>query len=159
MAGVNILIDSANIFVEHFVYLTATGSVGSALTVNASATGTYNGTDIVTQTHKGGRFFISMTTIGATCTVRFNLQSKDPLSGLYVTVASLSLDSLTTGNINTIFAMNVYPGIGASNANSAAEWGFNETFSKTMRLQASITATASVGGAAVTMAVGLNKVV
>jgi len=159
MAGVNILIDSANIFVEHFVYLTATGSVGSALTVNASATGTYNGTDIVTQTHKGGKFFINFTTIGATCTVRFNLQSKDPLSGLYVTVASISLDGITTGNINSLFSMHVYPGIASSNANSTAEWNFSETFTKTMRLQASITATASVGGAACTIGVGLNKVV
>lgn len=158
--GMQQLADSLNFFVESETFLAPTGSVGSVLTVTASATGTYNGTDFTNTVHKGGVLFAAFTTIAATCTVRLNLQSKDPLSGLYLTIASLSIDGVTASNVTNgpLYVMKVYPGIAAA-AGNTQEQHYNDVFSRTMRLQASITATASVGGAAVSFQTGLSKIV
>lgn len=157
--AVNQLIDSVNLYAEHQNFLSSVGVPGSVLTVTASATATRNGSDFNNTIHRGCKLYINFTTIAATCTVRLNLQSKDTLSGLYITMASLSLDSLTTGNINTLFAMHVYPGILVTVAGGGGnEAQFNDTLTKTMRLQASITATATAGGAAVSFQTGMDKV-
>lgn len=144
------LIDSINFFVE------SQDITSSVLTVTASATGTYTGSDITNTFHKGGIFFINFTTIGATCTCRFSLQGKDPVSGLYSVIATASFDGLTTGNINSPFYLDVYPGVTDSAVTNGVR--YTNIFPRVMRIRASITCTASVGGAAVTLTTGLSKV-
>jgi hypothetical protein len=157
-ANIVTLINSANLYVENQDYLSSAGSAASVLTITASATGTYNGSDITNNnSFRGARFFAVFSTIAATCTVRFSLQSKDPLSGLYITGATASFDGLTTGNTNTVFAFNVYPGLNA--AVQSQEVNVNECISPTMRIIASISATASAGSPACTLQTGLSRLI
>lgn len=155
--GIVTVIDSANLYIENQNYVNSSGSVASCLTVTASATGTYNGLDISAKGERGVRFFVNFTTIAATCTVRLALQSKDPLSGLYITGATASFDGLSTGNVGTLYSLNAYPGLNA--AVSGTETNANECISETFRVIASITATASAGGAAVTFSTGAVKLI
>lgn len=155
--SVSTLIDSANLYIENADYVNSSGSAASALTVTASATGTYNGTDITVLSHRGLLVFVNFATINATCTVRIAVQKKDPLSGLYITGATASFDGLSSGNVGTLYAMHVYPGLNA--AVVGTEVNANEGISRVNRIIASITATASGGSAAVSFTTGLTKLI
>ena len=152
--GIVTLIDSINFFVQ------AQDVSTSVLSVSASATGTYNGADIANTLHKGGTFFFAISTIAATCTVHLNVQAKDPVSNGYFTFANISLDGVTTGNIGN-YSFQVYPGIITTTGSGLGvnDFHHNGIFPAIMRVQASITATASAGGAAFTMTTGLSKTV
>lgn len=146
------LIDSLNFFVQ------AADQATSILTVTASATGTFTGVSLTNTLHKGGMFFINLTTVAATCTVRFNLMGIDPVSGGSGVIGNISLDAISTGNIGNI-SWQVYPGIVTTVGTTNVEYHNNGIFSQKIFLQASITATASAGGAAVSFTTGLSKVV
>ena len=150
--AVSTIIDSINFFVE-----TADLSA-SVLTVTASATGTYNGADQTITVHKGGMVYINFTTIAATCTVRMTAFAKDPISGNYGIIGNISLDGLTTGNV-ACASWQIYPGIQTTVGTTNLEFHHNGIFGRIIKFQASITATASGGGAAVSFTTGLTKVV
>lgn len=155
--GIVTVIDSANLYIENQDYLNSSGSAGSILTVTASATGTYNGIDVTVKGERGVRFYVNFATVNATCTVRLAIQSKDLLSGLYITGATASFDGVTAGNVGTLFGFNIYPGLNA--ATNSNEVNANECIAPTIRLVASITATASGGSAAVSFTTGLAKLI
>jgi len=157
------LVDSANIYVENTVFVNASvstlNSAGSVLTITGSATGTYTGSDFSNNTNNGGRFCINFVSIVATCTCRFLVQAKDQLSSLYLTITSLSLE-VGTASVGTAGTMwiTIYPGLSVTaTAGQSLSSNVNDIFSRVMRVVCSITATASVGGAAVTAQVGLNR--
>lgn len=144
-------IDSANIFVEN--------TDSTVLTVSGSATGTYTGSDFTNLQNRGARFYIAFTSIFATSTVRINIQNKDSMSGLYMTVATVSLDGLTTGNKVTVNSALLYPGILAASVSVAGETPFGFPVSRVMRVIASITATASVSvGTGTFLTVNVDKI-
>lgn len=150
MSTVSRLLDSLGFFIEN------QNNSSSVLTVTASGTGTYTGSDIINTVHRGGKFFVGFTTVNTTCTLRLTLQSKDPLTGFYVNGVTASFDALATAASNTAVAFHVYPGLLAASAST--EINANESFCRINRIIASITATASGGGAAVSFTTGLSKI-
>lgn len=163
MAGITYLVDSVQLYVESLNYPsnTATSASASYLSVTATATQTVTGADITNTVHPGASFFANFTAVAATCTVGLNLQAKDPASRLYTTIARCSLDSITTGLINTPFVWQCFPGITSTNGVQAGQ-GSNMFLTsialpRTMRVVASITATASGGSPSVSMTLGISK--
>lgn len=137
-AGVNTLIDSLNFFVQSRDI--------TVLTVTATATSTQTGSDQVNTLHKGAIFNVAFTTISATCTVRIAIQGRDDVAGVYYTIASLSLDGITTGNLTSLSSTNpiyVYPGIATTQYSGQ---GVNTVLPQKFR------AIASIGGATTSLA-------
>lgn len=160
--GVMTLIDGVQMYVEtiNWPNNTATSASAAYHSVTATATQTINGVDVTNTWHKGCAIITNFTTVAATCTVGLNLQAKDPASGLYTTIARVSFDGITTGNVNSPFYWAIYPSIAATNG---VNQGQNNSFytsgitPRTMRVQASITATASGGGASVSYTMSITK--
>jgi hypothetical protein len=153
MAGVFKAVDSVDFFVQ--------ARDSSLLSVAATATGTQTGADQQITQQRGIILNPVFTTIAATCTVRFTVQGKDDVSGLYYAITSLSLDGLTTGNIGVtggILAgapIKIYPGYTGTPVSGT---GVNDILPAKIRVLASITATASGGGAATSFSVNAARV-
>lgn len=151
--GTSMLVDAVQMYVEsvNWPANTATSASAAYHNVVATATQTINGVDVTNTWHKGTEITVNFTTINATCTVGLNLLAKDPASGLYTSIARLSLDGITTGNTNAPFFWAVYPSIAATNGVNQGQGNSFYTSGltpRTMRVQASITATASNAGSA-----------
>lgn len=149
MPGTIKLLDSLNFFIE------CQDNSSSILTVTASGTGTYTGSDVTNTVHKGGTFFVNFTTINATCTAIFLVQGKDPVSGAYGPLARVSMDALATASVGCK-TIQLYPGV-VTTVGSAGEFHHDSIFTRIIRIVASITATASAGGAATSFTVGISK--
>lgn len=142
------VLDSANLYVENTDLSTA------VLTVTATSTATKNGADQTNLLHTGGLFYVVFTSVVATSTVRVNVQGKDPISGNYITVASVSIDAVSvTTNGNASQAIYVYAGAVGGNANV-----FGVPLPRTYRVQASITVINATATSAVTMTIGQSKI-
>jgi hypothetical protein len=147
--GMQQLADSLNFFIETRDY------PNSVFTVAATSTSTQTGSDI-TNTNNGAIFFVTLTSVVATATVRVMLEGKDPISSRYVTIASVSLDGLsvtTTGNATQVIY--VYPG--AVTPGGAGQV-FGVPLPRTFRMKASITVINATATSAVAMTVGMNPV-
>lgn len=162
MAGVQSIIDSVNIYLESLNYPanTAVSASAALLSATATATNTNNSADITNTFHKGGMLFVALTSVAATTTIGLNLQAKDPASGLYMTIARVSIDAVVT-NATGQYTWELYPGIQSSVSLSGVgvnTFNTNLALPRVMRVQASITATASQGGAGLSYTVGLSKI-
>lgn len=151
------LIDSAAMYVQLADYEDSSGNGASLLTVTASATGTYTSPDFANTVHKGGIFFINLTTVSATCTMVLSVQAKDPYSGNYGQIARVSIDAVTASFTVRPITWTVYPGI--VTADTTLEYHNNSPFSSVCRIVASITATASGGNGATSFTLGLTKII
>ncbi len=145
--GVMQLIDSLNFYIE-------TRDLPSAVfSVTATSTSTQTGSD-QTNTSPGALFHVSFVTVAATATVRVMIQAKDPVSGLYAVMASVSIDELsvtTTGNLNRL--LYVYPGAGTPGGTATA---VGVPLSRIFRVQASITVINATATSAVALNVGMT---
>jgi hypothetical protein len=149
--NVNTAVDSADFFVENRDV--------AIQTIVATATSTQTGADQKNTLQRGVILNPVFSTIAATCTVRFTVQGKDDISGLFYTVTSLSLDGITTGNVNTIMAgapLVIHPNAPATPVTGT---GVAAVLPAKFRVITSITATASQGGALVSLSVNASKVV
>lgn len=155
--GTITLIDSAAMYVQLQDYEDSSGNAASLLTVTASATGTYTSPDFTNTVHKGGVFFLNLTTVSATCTMGLNLQAKDPYSGNYGTIARVSIDAVTASFTVSPIIWTIYPGV--VNSTATMTYQNNGVFSRICRIVASITATASGGNGATSFTMGLTKVI
>ena len=155
--AVSTAIDSVNFFAEQYDY-PANGAATSLISVVSTATQTINSADVTNTIHKGVMLFVTFTSLAATATVKFNLQAKDPISGNYFNIRSMSVDGATIGTVIAPSIL-VYPSISASvsAAYGTTDYQFNTILPRTWRLQASITATASAGGPSVGFTVGATK--
>lgn len=146
-------VDSADFFVQAQDITTA------LLSITATATSTQNSADQTNRLHKGAVLFINVVSVAATTTVALNVQAKDPVSGNYVTIGRVSLDGQATNAVGTQ-ALEIYPGISAQASLGTANTpgGINAALPQTWRVQASITATASQGGAGVSFSVSASKI-
>ena len=160
--GVMNIADSVQLYVEtqNWPYNGASQASAAYQSVTSTATQTINGANVTNTWHKGVDVVVNFTQIAATCTVALNLQTLDPASGNYATIARCSLDSVTTGNINSPYIWSVYPNIVST---VGVQAGQGNTFytsgiiPRTMRVQASITATASLSDAAISYTMALTK--
>jgi len=151
--GVNTQIDEVNIFVA--------AQDLTALTITATSTSTQNSSDITNYgMHKGGIFYVAFVSVLATSTIRINIQGKDPVSGGYLTLASLSIDGIsvtTTGNAAQ--SILIYLGCATVAVNgSNVNLSVGIPLPKIFRVQASITVLATATSA-VAMTVGMSKIV
>ena len=149
--GVNTAIDSLDFFVQARDVTTA------VITVTATATSTQNSPDQVNTLHKGATLFLNMVSVAATTTVGLNIQGKDPVSGNYATIARASLDAQATNAVSTN-ALIIYPGVTAQASLGSVGSAVNIALPMTWRVQASITATASQGGAGASFTIGVSKI-
>jgi len=146
-------VDSTDFFVESRDITTA------LLNISATATGSNNSADQVNTLHKGVALFINITSIAATATIGINVQGKDPVSGNYVTLTRISLDAQATLAATSTSMFEVYPGLTTSvPATVGTNGALNLALPKTWRVQASITATASQGGANVGYSISQSRI-
>lgn len=157
--AVSSAIDSVNFYCEQLDY-PSNGAATSLISVTSTATQTLNSADVTNTVHKGAMLFVAFTSLAATATVKFNIQAKDPVSGSYFTIRSVSVDGVTIGNAVGPSIL-VYPSILAtvSAAYGTSDYQFNGYLPRTWRLQASITATASGGSPSVGFTVGATKLI
>jgi hypothetical protein len=151
MAGVFKAVDSVDFFVQSRDITTA------LLNITATATSTQNSADQVNTLHKGVVLFLNVVSVAATATLALNVQGKDPVSGSYVTIGRVSLDASAT-NATGPNMVQVYPGISAVASLGGQNGGLNAVLPATWRVQASITATASQGGAGVSFSVSQSRI-
>ena len=149
--GIQTAVDSADFFVQARDVTTA------LINVVATATQTLNSPDQVNTLHKGVVLFLNVVSVAATTTVGLNIQGKDPISGNYVTIGRVSLDGQATNAVGANM-IEVYPGISAVASLGGQNGGINGVLPATWRVQASITATASQGGAGISFSVGQSRV-
>lgn len=151
---------SISTLVDELDFYADTRDVGAVLTVTATSTGTQNGVD-TSNTGTGALFYVAFTSVVATATVRVNIQAKDPVSGLYITFASLSLDNVSvTTTANALSALYVYPGAFAAGGNAAGLGGIGVngvSMPRVFRVQASITVINATATSAVAMTVGMTR--
>jgi hypothetical protein len=146
--GVNTPVDELDF------YLDTRDISGPVLNVTATSTQTVNGADLQ-NTGPGAVFYVSFVSVVATATVRVNLQAKDPVSSLYFTIASLSVDGIsvtTTGN--PLQALYVMPGAATAPTNGTL---VQLPMPRTFRVQASITVINATATSAVAMKVGMTR--
>lgn len=153
------IIDSINLFVESQDF-SIQGS-NALLTVTASATGTYTSTAASNTFNLGATYFVNVATVGATCTIALNLQGRDPVSGNYQTIARVSLDAVqATTATSALWTWQVYPGITSSLGTTGIgtnDFATSKALPRNTQIVASITATASVGGAATSLTIGMIR--
>lgn len=152
--GVNTLVDDLDFYVE------TRDSASAALTITATASTSIAGATLQ-NTGPGGIFYVTFTSIGSTCTCRLSWQGKDPVSGLFYTFASLSLDGLSVTNtvggqaMNTVYITGNAVSLGYTNVTM-----FQFPMPRVFRVYASITvnSTASnLANAGLSMNVGYTR--
>jgi hypothetical protein len=144
-------VDSTGLFIESQDITT-----GAILVAAATATSTQISGDQTSPTQKGANLFFNISVVNATATFRFNVQIKDPNSAQYTTILTASLDAQVTNAIS-FSALQIYPGVAQTSMAAGGFGAASQYLSRTWRVVASITSTASQGGAGVTFAVGLCK--
>ena len=136
--GVNTLIDSLNLYIEH------KNETSAVLTITSSATTTALSSLYSNTWHKGAVLYVHIASLTVNeATIGFNIKGYDPVNGLYYPVARVSIDSVTASS-STDYSAIIYPGIGTTGLPTNAV-AVNGILPAEFVVQAELTLTTSAG--------------
>jgi hypothetical protein len=150
MAGVFKAVDSVDFFVQALDLPVSVLSVTTTATNNFAASA-----DIKNTVHKGAVLFLAVTSLSTISTIGININGKDPVTGNYMLVSRVSLDSVPAGAGN--YAAEIYPGLTDTGGASAA--GFHRDSAVLPAIFQVVASTVVAGGAGtIAFKMGMSKI-